>query len=101
MTKSWRRRFLGAVAIYLLLWGLTQVVGAARVRATVANEYLPRKACPRLPLCECHASAVAPLLVTGDWIWSSVSLEGGGARFLYALFGPFSVKLWQRQTIVF
>jgi hypothetical protein len=96
-----RRRILGAVVLYLGLWGLTQVMGSAQVRAAVAKEYLPGADCPRFPACECEAVAVAPFLVRARYLWNSGTLAGGGAKLLYAWFGPARVQLWEWDEIVF
>jgi hypothetical protein len=95
-----RRHVFGAVVLYLVLWGLTQLLGAAHVRATIADKYLPHDDCPRLQRCAWNAVAVAPFIVKGAYFWDSGSLAGEGARVLYAWFGVFTVQIWRWDEIM-
>ena len=102
--RSLRRRslrILCAVVLYLGLWGMTQLVGTAQVRAVVAKEHLPGAGadCPRLPSCEWDAVAVAPLLIKARYFWTTGNLAGGGAKLLYAWFGPARVRIWEWEMI--
>jgi hypothetical protein len=93
------RALFGLLLVYVGLWGLTQVVGSAQVRAAVAERYIPVADCPRLRACHWDAVAVAPFLVKAEYFWDSGTLAGGGANLLYAWFGLVRLQVFEWNTI--
>jgi len=87
------------VLLYLVLWALTQFVGAGQVRAVVAEKNMPLADCPRLESCESAAVAVAPFLVRAAYFWDSGSLAGDGANVLYVWVGGVGFEVWRWNEI--
>lgn len=95
-----RSRVLRAIAVYLALWGITQLFGASRVRAAVASAHLPSaQERRRLLGSECETIAVAPFLVLARYDWVGGPLVGEGGMVLYAWLGGAGFQVWESPVL--
>jgi hypothetical protein len=95
--KKWLLGITSAVAVYLVLWWLTEAWGVPQVR-TVAVEAMRQPAPQRDgsepgddpmagPIYQCSAGAYGPLVVRADYQWQNGAGAGKGSTLYAWIFG--------------